>query len=167
MSKKYVKKYFDKFLMKDVVQSTKSILVRLNMYTARSGVTINPSESINALLKRFLNRTEVNLQVLTLSLYQLDKFYQEEILRGQCGLGEMKLKPDTSHFSTKLEEVLFPQGVVPLETIPYAFENLDMPISKPNETLCTNYGVAKMIVLQGRVRHIPEEKCFIVSGEEK
>jgi hypothetical protein len=61
------------------------------------------------LLKEFLNRTEVNSQNLSLSLYQVDKYYKKEILQGLCG--ELQDK-----FTLALEEVEFPEGTVPLDT---------------------------------------------------
>ena len=73
------------------------------MYTEGSRITINPAESLNAILKRFL-KTQVALQVLVLSLYQLDQFYVKEIIRGRCRTGKFILKSEK--YYVKPEDML-------------------------------------------------------------
>lgn len=50
-------------------------------------VTNNPAESMNALLKRALERKEVFVDKLVMILYRLSSSINTEILRGRYGLG--------------------------------------------------------------------------------
>lgn len=60
--------YFDTYLYSDINENTKWVLEERNMYTERSGITINPAESINAVLKRFTKNKELKAQVIVLTL---------------------------------------------------------------------------------------------------
>lgn len=90
--------YFDKHLKTDIQCSGKWLLVKHGIYKPRNGVTINAAESFNAVLKRFLDRKEVKAQVLILSIYQIDNYYNNEITRGLCGVGNYKFKKRTQTF---------------------------------------------------------------------
>ena len=50
-------------------------------------MTINQSESFNAVLKRLHNWREVPLDTIVLSLHHLQSFYLNEIQRGFAGIG--------------------------------------------------------------------------------
>lgn len=74
------------------------MLEERGIYIPRSGITVNAAESFNAVLKRFLDRKEVQAQVLALSIYQIDTYYNNEITRGFCGVGNYSLKIECKRF---------------------------------------------------------------------
>lgn len=144
------------------------MLVELDLYTPVSGITINPSESLNAVLKRFLRYKEVKLQVLALSLYHLDLLYQTEFLRGLSGKGEyVLLRQFAEKFSNEDFVKRLPESYFPLDSLPYVFENKDLQrIKFENEEPFTKFAFARQLVLQGKIRYIPQEQSFIVSSGE-
>jgi len=88
-----IKDYFQNNLFNDILTSAKWVLndSPINIYQERTGITNNPSESFNAVLKR-LFQSEVQAQVCAMSIYQLSLHYEKEICRGMCKLGEYQLK---------------------------------------------------------------------------
>lgn len=62
--------YFNKHLKIDLLSSGKWILQHpdVNIYEDRSGITNNPSESFNAVLKRIFT-SEVKAQICAISIY--------------------------------------------------------------------------------------------------
>lgn len=50
------KLYFERHIKESILKSGKWVLLKNDIYTERSGITINPSESYNAVLKRFLEK---------------------------------------------------------------------------------------------------------------
>lgn len=157
------KLYFERHIKESILKSGKWVLLKNEIYTERSGITINPSESYNAVLKRFLEKKEVKIQVLALSLFQLDKHYIKNIYKGYCGMSmEFILTTDLRpKFYKSPENVVWPTCNIPLEKLPYIFQNQDFHKSK--EEPYTKYSVAKLLVLEGRVRLIPEDQAFIVT----
>lgn len=106
-------------------------LVERRIYKPRSGITINAAESFNAVLKRFLERNEVQAQVLILSIYQIDRYYNNEIARGLCGVENYSLKSDCKRFamnSTTFDKVLHVH--LDLDKLPYIFKNRDFKQAK-------------------------------------
>lgn len=57
----------------------------MNLYHPFSGITNNQSESFNATLKRMQRWREVPIDTIILSLYHLQAFYYNEIMRGLAG----------------------------------------------------------------------------------
>lgn len=163
--------YFETYIFDAVKTSGKWELTKRHLYTAGSGITINPAESFNAVLKRCLERKEVKAQVLALTLYQLDLFYRKEIIKGYCGLGNYCLKPEFSHLKVDAATVEFPRQHLPLDQLPYVFENKDLRFQQAGEveTVHTKYSAAKMIILQGSVRLVPSEQVFVIRtpGEKR
>lgn len=158
------KRYFINNLKKDILISAKWELLNNNIYTPRSGITTNAAESLNAVLKRFLENTEVSAQVLALTLYQLDLYYRKEILRGMCSMGNYNLKKEFLRHCLEPSKVEFPEVNIELEKLPYIFFNKDFPKKNTEEMPYTNYGIAKWLVMQNKVRLVPEEQVFIISG---
>lgn len=164
---KAAKEYFDKYIYKAIERSGKWMLEKHNLYTPGSGITINAAESFNSVIKRFLNRREVKAQVLALSLYQLDLFYQKEIIKGYSNIGNYCLHENFNHLYQDPKDIVFPKQHLPIDKIPYIFENKDfLPKSSlegDSEFLNTKYAAAKMIILQGSVTLVPEEQVFVIS----
>jgi hypothetical protein len=59
----------------------------LNLFDEISGVTNNPSESFNAVIKRWLSWKELSLDALVQMFYLTLGFYVNEVRRGFCGYG--------------------------------------------------------------------------------
>ena len=57
----------------------------IRVYSPFTGVTNNQSESFNAVLKRLVQWREVPSDVIILSLYHLQCYYNNEIERGFAG----------------------------------------------------------------------------------
>lgn len=70
------------------------------------GITNNPSESMNAVLRRLKNWKQVRLDVITISLYQLSIYYYREIERSFHQCGKWVVKDEFDHL--KREPSLLP-----------------------------------------------------------
>lgn len=83
------KKYFDRHLKKDILSySGRWVIEQIpSLFDPFSGITNNPSESINAVLKRMTGWQELPVDCMMLSLFHLQNFYHVEIQRGtpSCG----------------------------------------------------------------------------------
>jgi hypothetical protein len=66
-------------------------------------ITTNQSEGFNTLLKSLQDWKEVPPDVVMLSLQMLQKYYQNEICRGKCGIGNLTLKSCFAHMAHKVE----------------------------------------------------------------
>ncbi|KAF6215694.1 hypothetical protein GE061_000025 [Apolygus lucorum] len=164
--------YFNQHLKRDVKNNAKWVLEELGVYTPQSGITINPSESVNALLKRLLDNQEVLLQSLVLSLFNLDLSFCTEILRGLCGHGDYSLKPMYEEFGLEINEAYaeMPKSKpIDVSQMPqiwqdkFKFPKVDqephIPYSLDN--------LAKQIVLGGRIQLLPEHGGFVISGTKE
>lgn len=164
------KQYFDKNLLEDIMSSAKWVLndPSVDIYEERTGITNNPSESFNAVLKRIF-QTEVQAQVCAASIYQLSLYYEREICRGMCKLGEYKLKGKyAGEFFMKPEDMVYPETVIDLKRMPYCFQNKDDNVKHEakEEKVCSTFSLAKMLVLEDKVKHIAQDGLFLV-GDEK
>jgi hypothetical protein len=78
--------------------------------------TTNASESFNAMLKRLQDWKSRPVDVVALSLYQLDSFYLAEILRGRYQMGEFYLRKHLIPlYSVTIDA---PQAIIPSTTRP-------------------------------------------------
>ena len=73
------------------------------MYDPDSGVTTNASEAHNSVLKREADWKEVPLDTMVLGLYYISIFYEHEILRGYCNLGDYILDKGFESFIHEAE----------------------------------------------------------------
>lgn len=164
-------KYFDSYLKNDIITSGKWILnsPEVNIYKERTGITNNPSESFNSVLKRLLMR-EVKARVCILSVYKLYQHYNMEIVRGYSKLGDYKLKSAfVENFYVKPINSKYPTSLICLEDIPYCFMNMNMKskrLENDVEEEYSTFSLAKRLVLNNRILHVPQRQCFIVKGEE-
>ena len=76
-------------------------LEKLDTYNPYSGVTTNQSEAFNRVVKDLQQWKEAPVDVMILSLFQLQTYLHNEIQRGMCGLGEYRLK---SNYRSLLKE---------------------------------------------------------------
>ncbi|KAK3108536.1 hypothetical protein FSP39_010086 [Pinctada imbricata] len=114
-----VKQYFDKHIKNDILQySGRWIIEKFsNLYDPYSGVTNNPSESINSVLKRMTGWQELPVDTMMLSLFYLQNFYFSEIQRGRAGVGNHKLKSKYREARLEKEDLNIPNKVVLPEKI--------------------------------------------------
>lgn len=61
--------------------------VQMNLFNDISGVTNNPSESVNAVFKRWLCWKELSLDALVQMFYLVLGYYVNEVRRGFCQYG--------------------------------------------------------------------------------
>lgn len=80
-------------------------LVKLHIYHPLSGVTANQSEALNRVLKGLHDWKEVPIDVMVLSLFQLQTYYHNEVQRGLCGIGKYTLKPQYLSLSRSTDEL--------------------------------------------------------------
>ena len=119
LSKPKVSDYFKNNLIPSFkAHSAIWILKAAGIPNPGNGITNNPSESMNAVLKRLKYWKQVPLDAITVSLYQLCMYYYREIERSihQCGQWEVKNKFDhfrrEPSFLPKLPPVLNPKEIV-------------------------------------------------------
>jgi hypothetical protein len=120
--------YFNKHLQIDLLSSGKWILQdpNINIYEDRSGITNNPSESFNAVLKRIFT-SEVKAQICAISVYQLCLHYEKEIIRGLSKLGEYKLSDKyCTDFYVPLKDFVYQKPLINLDQVPYCFKNKEI-----------------------------------------
>lgn len=75
-----------------------------------------------------MDRKEVNLQVITLTIYQLDLYYQKEVIEGITGQGDFVLSDKYKHLQREAETVNYPRAHIALESLPFVFTNKDVLI---------------------------------------
>ena len=117
-----VKAYFDKRLKEDLMTySGRWVIEEIpGLYDPFSGITNNPSESINAVLKRMTGWQELPVDCMMLSLYHIQNYYNLEIQRGHAGLGNYQLKTKYKEAKIDKDEIIIPNKVVePGEIITY------------------------------------------------
>ncbi|KAK3108798.1 hypothetical protein FSP39_015983 [Pinctada imbricata] len=109
-----VKQYFDKHIKPDILMYSGRWLIEKfnNLYDPYSGVTNNPSESINSVLKRMTGWQELPVDSMMLSLYFLQNFYQAEIQRGRAGIGNYRLKARYREAKLDKDELHIPNKII-------------------------------------------------------
>nr|XP_034316005.1 uncharacterized protein LOC117685662 [Crassostrea gigas] len=116
------KSYFDRHMRKDLTSYSGRWIIEQfpSLYDSYSGITNNPSESINAVLKRMTGWQELPVDSMMLSLFHLQNFYLVEIQRGRAGLGNYKLKSKFKEARLDKDEIRIPHKIVaPDEIIQY------------------------------------------------
>ena len=161
--------YFEKNVRKDIVdKGARWILERYGIYTQSSGVTTNVSESMNAVFKRIVKWQEVNVDAIVHTFYFLQTFYQMEILRGRCGLGNYHLKMENCHLELDPHTTEFPQDYVQLNDIGTIIRNKNVSITSATaikiQQDSTALGLAKLIIEEHRIYLNAQCQSFIVKG---
>lgn len=96
-----------------------------------TGITNNPSESMNAVLRRLKNWKQVLLDVIMMSLYHLSMYYYREIERSLHQCGKWVVKDEFEHL--KREPSLlpsFPRVFSPKDIV----DNVSMDIREVQQT---------------------------------
>ena len=132
-----VKTYFDKSIKPDILKYSGRWLIEefRNLYDPYSGVTNNPAEALNSVLKRMTGWQELPVDVMMLSLYHLQNFYHAEIQRGRAGIGNYQLKQKYRQAMIDREELVVPKKLVePEEIVTYVKSVIGDLASSRSET---------------------------------
>lgn len=96
-----------------------------SLYDSYSGITNNPSESINAVLKRMTNWQE----------FPVDSVYYVEIQQGRAGLGNYQLKSKFKEARLDKDEIWITHKIVaPDEIIQYEKSSITDVDAKPSSS---------------------------------
>jgi hypothetical protein len=82
-----------------------------HLYDPLSGVTNNPCESINAVIKRFSKFKKLPVDCFELSMFYLQNYYITEFQRGLAGIGNVQLKTEFLHARIPKDEICIPKHV--------------------------------------------------------
>jgi len=157
--------YFNKDLNESIEATVKWKLLETGLYKEGSGITINAAESLNAVLGRITQNTEMPTQTFIMCLYHLDIFFSTELLRGYCGLGNYKLK----YFNLKRDpsNVEFSRVHFTPDHLPFALQNAGnlskfSEIKRDENTEFTHLAVAKTLIAQNKIQFVPQFGNFVV-----
>ena len=78
---------------------------KLGIYNPHSGVTTNQSEGMNRIVQDLHDWKEAPVDMMVLSLFNLQTNFYNEIQHGLCGLGEYKLKNSCMHLACEVGDV--------------------------------------------------------------
>lgn len=158
--------YFNKDLNESIEATVKWKLLESGVYKEGTGITINAVESLNAVLGRITQNTEMPTQTFVMCLYHLDVFFSAELLRGYCGLGNYKLK----YLKLKRDpcNVDFLRVHFTPEHLPFALQNADIPkmseIKRDENTEFTHLAIAKTLIAQNKIQFVPQFGNFVVGS---
>jgi hypothetical protein len=82
-----------------------------HLYDPLSGVTNNPCESMNAVIKRLSKFKELPVDCFVLSMVYLQNYYITEFQRGLAGIGNFQLKTEFLHARIPKDEICIPKHV--------------------------------------------------------
>lgn len=103
------------------------------LYDSYSGITNNPSKSINAVLKRMTGWQELPVDCMMLGLFHLQNYYFVECQRWRAGIGSYKLKSKYKEARLDKDDIRVPYKIVnPDEIIEYvksAINNAELKAS--------------------------------------
>jgi hypothetical protein len=111
--------YFKKQILPDIENIAYYSVKALcgNLFNDYTGITTNQAEGMNNLIKALIDRKELTLDMICLSLYQLIIHYCNIIKRGMCNEGEYVLKSlnrdcKMNSSSIKLRESMSPTEII-------------------------------------------------------
>ena len=81
----------------------------MDSYDPCSGITNNPSENYNDVLKQENDWKELSVDMLVLGFHFLQNLDYFEVMRGLSGVGDNHLKPEFSRASIPRDELLLPK----------------------------------------------------------
>ena len=108
-----------------------------NIYNPNSGVTNNVAESLNTVIKRFLDWNQLPVDSLCLSLYYLQTLYFAEIQRGMIGVGQYKLRKEFQALQQAPEDLRIPKSYAPEEIVDTVKMQLQDPLKVNQSNLDT------------------------------
>jgi hypothetical protein len=110
--------YFQK-LEKDILKHCGKWVIDKyqHLYDPFSGVTNNPCESMNAVIKRLNKFKELPVDCFVLSMFYLQNYYITEFQRGLAGIGNFQLKTEFLHARIPKDEICIPKYVIKPEDI--------------------------------------------------
>ena len=186
------KEYFDERVKSDISNHAgRWILTQFGSYIPHSGITNNMSESMNVILKRLLEWKEVQCDSAVLSFRFLQVYYHNELLRGLCGTGSFRLKPEFLRCQQSLEDIEFPKEVCAPQDIVNKLKNVNNsnlsslsseemimknnlvsseanPAKEHAQTFTehppSQAALAREVINDHRIVQVPEMKTFIIKS---
>ncbi|XP_072554277.1 uncharacterized protein [Paramormyrops kingsleyae] len=155
--------YFRVNLEADVKRSATFALRNLGLML--SEITENASESFNNTLKQMVEWKEVLLEKMVFSLFHLQIYYVNEIMRGQCNVGSFHLKDPS--IAVTPDQLLFPDNVLSLEQIVGLYKKSstqEQNIKALESEMSTRQSMAELIINQNKITLDPKCKSFTVTG---
>jgi len=177
-----VLRYFEKKLLPTFKNHSSIWTLReMGISDPESGLTNNPSESMNAVLHRLQQWKQVPLDVICVSLFHLSCYYQREIVRAQHLCGSWQLKDEFSYLQRDSSLVPFlPKAIDATEIVAKAreailpqYEEEPTGIGDPNSDTQQNIkqkgysqlALANEAITDKRVT-LSEKGCWIVRRED-
>ena len=120
--------YFDRHMKKDLLKYSGRWIIEQfpSLYDHYSGITNNPSESIDTVLKRMTGWQELPVDCLMLGLFHLQNYYWIEIQRGRAGMGNYRLKTKYKEPRLNKDEICIPYKIVnPDDIIEYVKSSIN------------------------------------------
>ena len=173
--------YFNRELKEDIrSDAARFVIERFDLYDPYSGVTNNPSEGLNFVMKQLLEWKEVPVDVMFLIIHKLQKYYEVEILRGRAGVGNLKLKSRHKNASLNRDDLLIPDiECDPKEIVKNIKEgktldqlddqrkmssSTEVPEINRDRDRMSQRAMAADLVSKGKVVHVPNMGSFMVEG---
>ena len=146
-----------------------------------TGITNNPSESMNAVLRRLKNWKQVPLDVITVSLYHLSMYYYREIERSFHQCGKWVVKDEFEHLKREpsllpfFPKVYSPKEIVDkvaldirevqlLQSVPEECES-DADDFLPGKELNTQNGLAHSAIQDNRVKLVKSGAWVVIESD--
>ena len=100
------KNYFDRHLHQTILNNSgRWVLEKLGIYNPYSGITSNPAESINNMIKAIQHRKELPVDLICLNLLMCQKSVYADIQCGRAGFGNFKLRKDCEYARLDRSEI--------------------------------------------------------------
>ena len=104
--------YFDNHYRNDILNhAAKFVLEPYGLYNSSSRLTNNISECLNSVIKRFADWPGISMDAIVTSLFFLQRYKYNEIIRGCLLCGDMKLKENYMDFVLDPATVEMPRSV--------------------------------------------------------
>lgn len=172
--------YFEhKLLPAFKVHSSIWVLKSARIVNPESGVTNNPSDSMNAVLHSLQNWKQVPLDVICISLFHLCSFYHREIERAIHQCGSWEVKEEFGHYKRdptlmpRMPKTCSPEDIVSRARGELLSTQCNKAGSKQATTTCTKsvataksqLGLAHDAV-EKKFVSLAEAGCWIVKGTD-
>ncbi|XP_053406440.1 uncharacterized protein LOC128559236 [Mercenaria mercenaria] len=103
------RKYYEKNLHPSIIENSgRWLLEEYNIYNPYSGITTNPAESVNNMIKSVQQRKELPVDLICLNLLMCQKAVYADIQCGRAGFGNFKLKKDCEYARIDPSEIDVP-----------------------------------------------------------
>lgn len=149
-------------------------------------MTNNISECLNSVIKRFADWPGISMDAIVTSLFFLQRYKYNEIIRGRLLCGDMKLKENYMDFVLDPATVEMPRSVCLPDQIVDMIQGgkLELPQQEdvvPDDAtriddatdgirtdgmLQSQRGMARAVILEKRIINVPEAGAWVVTGSK-